>query len=403
MRRGRRSAIGLGLASLLVGPGACGDAAGPDSTVTVRDSAGVRLVEQGGFDILPRILATPDPVYRLGWDETETTFTFISAGRLLSDGSAVVFDVGERALHRISADGSAATRVGRAGEGPGEFESAASINVMAGDTLVVYDPRLGRLSRFSSDGTFLDAGSWSQTGGVASVPTGANSAGRLTWTPTSFSIRRDEGEPPVRVEGPLITSRANGSLADTVAQVHFLTLRMDGGRPGFNPFQTFGAGSGYGDGFVWTVNDAPEVHWIGLDGTLRQIARWTTDPTPVDDEVWSEYAEAFRRRAAAGPSPPDDQELARRLRDAREAASDRLPYFTFAYASTAGEVWLSEYTQDPGSVASYVRIGSDGVASQIVDFPQAIRILDVRGRRVLGVVTNDWDVQAVVVYRLGSD
>lgn len=388
----------LSLIILVVFGTAC-DQAGVAPSVALRDSAGVRLVEQGPLDALPVLVVSPEPVFTVGWAEAGVTFGAIPAGALLSDGSAVAFDDGAKVLYRISASGDDVRRVGRAGEGPGEFQDAASVTVFPGDTVVVYDRALGRLSRFDGDGDFVSSGSWARQGMVFSRPAGMAGPAALAWIPESYAVRRDQ-EGDVLVTGPLIRSGALGEMPDTVAIVTMLEIEYQGGRPVRNPFMAFGMGAGYRDGFVWTRNEAAEIRWLSGEGVVEQISRWRASPTMVDDEVWRRYEEAYRARTASRATRPTEEQLATQLRNARDAAPETLPYFTFSFVTRDGDVWISEYSMMGGPSDRFVRFGADGVAYQAVVFPGPVRILDVRDGKVLGVMTDEWDVEAVVVFEV---
>ena len=109
-----------------------------DGSTAWRDSSGWRLVETSritGGDSTAGDLASP------------TGAVIDPAGRLyVADQSPTVIKVFDRAGHLIRT-------VGREGEGPGELRSP--ILGMHGTNLVVFDPRLARISVFDTAGTFL--------------------------------------------------------------------------------------------------------------------------------------------------------------------------------------------------------------------------------------------------------
>lgn len=375
------------------------ESSGGAPSLAVSDSAGVRVVEQGGVDGLPLVVVDPEPDLVVGWAAQDVPFQAIPDGGLLSDGSVVVFDEGATSLYFISPSGEEVEMTGGQGEGPGEFQSASSVAVLEGDTVVVYDPSLGRLSRFARDGRFLDSGTWRQEGMVFTEPAGATAAGELTWIPNSYALRRDQAG-TVAVRGPLIRSGATGASPDTVAEVFLLSMTFEQGRPVRDPFMAFGHGSGFSGGFVWTYNALPEVRWYSEQGELEQVARWEATAAPVDDAIWAGHDSAYRARALSRTRRPTDEQLAQQLRSARDGAASTLPLFAFGFATDEGDVWLGEYRVMGGASDTYLVLTSDGVAASRVAFPRPIKILDIRGGRVLGVETNELDVQAIVVYSL---
>lgn len=68
-------------------------------------------------------------------------------------GDRLVVGDGTR-VHLVPLDGDAPVSVGGEGEGPGEYRAIAAVGVL-GDTILVYDARVMRLSRLSADGAYL--------------------------------------------------------------------------------------------------------------------------------------------------------------------------------------------------------------------------------------------------------
>ena len=84
----------------------------------------------------------------------------------------------------------------------------------------------------------------------------------------------------------------------------------------------------------------------------------------------------------------------------RKFASSTLPLFRFLHVSRDGDAWLSEYTMFGSPARQFLVFGSNGAVRSWVRFSRPIKILDIRGDRVLGVQTDDSDVEAVVIYRV---
>jgi hypothetical protein len=70
------------------------------------------------------------------------------------DGTSFVADGMASEIRAFDPGGRFLSRIGRTGEGPGEFRSIQSLG-MLGDTLVVLDPRNGRLGLMSRDGGWM--------------------------------------------------------------------------------------------------------------------------------------------------------------------------------------------------------------------------------------------------------
>jgi hypothetical protein len=72
----------------------------------------------------------------------------------MDDGRIAVMNAGSAQLRIYAADGTFISSHGRPGEGPGEFRTGSRMQVK-GDTLVIYDARLRRLSLHELSGEFI--------------------------------------------------------------------------------------------------------------------------------------------------------------------------------------------------------------------------------------------------------
>ena len=163
--KGRGSVVSLVIASLPTGMGCTGDTTFDGSGFTARDSAGVEIVENHVEDRLLddqvvglADLMTPDGALNpLPWG-------------IVADPSAERVYIADGAAKRVAvfdAAGRFRGALGRAGEGPGEFQSpgALALEECGADScyglpgpirvLVVLDARRNVLSRWSVDGDFL--------------------------------------------------------------------------------------------------------------------------------------------------------------------------------------------------------------------------------------------------------
>ena len=82
----------------------------------------------------------------------EYQFADVVAAVRLDNGDIVVADRGASELRSYDAEGNFRWRVGREGEGPGEFQRLDFLGRMAGDSLMTYDPILLRIQVFDPGG-----------------------------------------------------------------------------------------------------------------------------------------------------------------------------------------------------------------------------------------------------------
>jgi 6-bladed beta-propeller protein len=394
--------IGYVTASVgLIFASACSEGAVPEGVV-VSDSAGVRIVQGASVDDLPAPLSVGEPLYRVGWAAEDPAFQRVSSGALLRDGSVAMFDEGSKTLFLLAANGTGITEVGREGEGPGEFQAGESVEVGAGDTLVVYDPRLRRLSSFDRSGRFLSSGTWDREGNVYAKPVVVTSSDRLLWVPTSYALPREMGHGTRWLLGSVMSSDLLGADPDTVATLPMLELTAEGDHIVRDPFMRWGIGAGFQDGFAWARTDVAEVRWYTESGLLRQVTRWSAEMPPVDAAAWDAYAEVYVSRAAARSREVSEDQLAEHLVEVQRGASDMLPLFGSLHSGRDGKLWLGAYTMLGSPPAEYLVFGSDGRMERRIVFQRPLRVLDLRDGRLLGIEVDEWDVQAIVVYDIST-
>lgn len=108
--------------------------------------------------VLARALANPQACRTAGgasdWPAPIVTEEMALPGQylFLSDGRFVFVDRSAKAIRVISPKGQELARLGRLGEGPGEFQVAAYLFRWAGDTIAVRDLSTARISLFTNAG-----------------------------------------------------------------------------------------------------------------------------------------------------------------------------------------------------------------------------------------------------------
>ncbi|MCI0436311.1 MAG: 6-bladed beta-propeller [Gemmatimonadetes bacterium] len=120
-----------------------------------RDSAGVVIIEiSGDAGQLPVRDLTGEPLFEIRGEDAPHLGR-VGEVEFLSDGRLLVEDNQTRDLHRFSATGALEKRVGRAGEGPGEFQNLTELTAGAGDTVYAYDRRLYRITILDPAGNLV--------------------------------------------------------------------------------------------------------------------------------------------------------------------------------------------------------------------------------------------------------
>jgi hypothetical protein len=160
----------------------CDRAESADTLRSVSDSAGVEIVtlrSPVAYAGMEWQLSS-DPSLEIGvvaGDES-LELSEVAGALRLSDERIVVGNGGTSELRFYGTAGAHELSVGGDGEGPGEFRSIAFVGLMGHDTVVAYDGRLHRLSRFDGSGTFI--GSQTIRGAILPYMAGVMRSG--SWT-----------------------------------------------------------------------------------------------------------------------------------------------------------------------------------------------------------------------------
>lgn len=390
--------VGSGIALLLLALPACNQSDSRSSGPAVRDSAGVRIVENGKTQSAEWQVGAA-PIFILGWESDGPMFTWLQSGHITPDGGALIGDFRAGTIFRIGPGGSVVAAWGRKGEGPGEYQGLDAI-LLRGDSIMVSDGRLRRLTLLSKDGEVL--ATRPLAGGFLHQVSAVMADGRLLLVPGdgygSVSDLRPEW---VFERQPIMAATLVGNGVDTLANLPHLR-RWYGTRaasPG--PISVKGRAAGYADGFAWSRSDEPEVRWYDSDGQLVRIARWEEKPKPLSSEwrrrMAASLEESYRTRGAEeGVISARIIELEEEL-DRHQAG---LPYWDEFHVDRQGNAWLREYSP-PGDPSPRWRVvGYDGRLVGWIEVPDVVSILDITEDRILGVRFDELDVPAVVMLEL---
>ena len=153
-------------------------------------------------------LAQDPPLRTLTKYDLEYTepFSCISGLRELSDGRIVVADQREKLLQIINLRSGAVVKVGREGQGPGEWGVPAGLFASKGDTTLLWDQGNRRVLTINPDGTTGKAFAATITTGqmtMITVPRGVDREGRV-YLPGSEFAPGPGGGPPVSADSVAI-------------------------------------------------------------------------------------------------------------------------------------------------------------------------------------------------------
>ena len=359
-------------------------------------------------------LSTPDvraqsirvderPVIRIDEQlDSAAQFTRITAAFQLSTGQLVVADARVPSVRVFGRDGRFQRNLGRSGGGPGEFMNVTLLPPV-GDTIVVWDGRQRRITRYLSDGRLagnlrvLSAGDSRPISVVARLANGR----WLVVTPYTPSLMRPGGTFNDSVRVGTMAATGTGSIAwlgwfpGTTFWVWKPNAAADhGDMVGFARFAAATRVLAAGDDVIIASGGTNDV--VLFDGRGRRVGhvRLPGERRPV-----SEVARSRAQSAALAEAQTD------RMRAFVEASYDRsaLPALAPAFNSAiwyAGELWLELFTPDGNAPTRYRVQRSDGSALGEVRFPPRARLLDVGRDFVWIAVADDDGVERLERYGL---
>ena len=383
---------------------ACGSDTEPAVDRVVDDSSGVRIVTLAGTpDAEAPFAFPPEPLYRHGAAADDYMFSSVRRGILLGDGSAAVFDARNSELVLLNPDGTFHSVLAPAGEGPGEVKMVTSMFALGRDSILVEDFFNARLTLFAGGAVARTVSTRGPINDGLSTR-GMDASGAMLMS--SGSYRR--GLPDEWLPGHMVRFDLDTGVADTVATYDYVPFRPPEGTPE-NPFSHFGIAGAVRGEFLYGRTDTPELIWRRPDGSMRQIVRWEPDPVYPTEEHWEIFAAELRETAPRHNPHAQTEEAIEELVTSilgryRLEPDEPLPLFMTPRGDDEGRIWLGEYVVAyAGATASSYRIlSSAGEWLGRLNVPDGLRILDIAGGRVLGVVKDEIEVESVAVYELAA-
>ncbi|MFW6202522.1 MAG: hypothetical protein ACOC8B_08080 [Gemmatimonadota bacterium] len=322
-------------------------------------------------------------------------FCAVTGAVRLADGRIAVANAGTSEFRYYDEAGACLGAAGRGG--PGEFGFMNALTAISGDTLVAWDGRLRRVSRWTDDGAFV--GSGNVVASFANAPQFLGVVGD-----TAFALGdRILSIPSTGFEATdvhFIRASFDGAVRDTIGTFTIGRMGRLGdtglvGGPAFEP-QTVTAAGPWGLAVGWAAE--PEVRYHG-GGSAEpsRITRWAEPPRSVTDEDIARYRERELGRADS----PDGRRRIEAILEARPIP-DVFPYFDELTTDRAGNLWVRIYAP-PGDTLprSWWVLDPEGRMIARAEIPRAVqRVLEIGEDHLLGIVRDELDVEHVHMYGL---
>ncbi len=392
---GSRGVVGRGVVACVVLAG-CGADAPPLSDVTIDRSTDVPVVS---FTDLPSVNAPRLRARRVfRTDPDATVLVNVRAGRFLRDGSLLVANLGTSDLVVIDGEGRERRRVGRSGEGPGEYRWPSWVQV-AGDVAFVYDRGLRRLTALDGDLTVI------RTRQLESDDELIPLAPLAAFGDTVFAIHGESGH-----------VRSSGELRDTTPLLRLVSE---------NPHDTLGLWPGEERAFA-TVSQGrlvvPIVFGrtaVGAGGATR-LAIASTDSLSI--AVFDPAGLVRMRFSATGDAPPAAEAVVEQYRldlldrlpletpDTRQAwssgpARSTIPLLGAVQMDRQDRLWAAPPVQPGDTERLWVGFGRDGIPvgrltlpTQFRAWPRTVDLLDIAGNRAALHFYGDYDEEYIEVW-----
>lgn len=399
----------LALASCPIG---CDEPGLPSDGRTVADSAGVEIVTVRmageGAQGLQRV--HPDPDVEIGTVAglPEYELSSVLGAVSLPGGGVAVANRGTNEVRYYDAEGMFVASVGRSGEGPGEFRRISFMG-LAGDTLLVYDQPLARVTLIDGSrevmGTFRTPfPPFSYVSGVLQGPSSL-----ISWEFTgSEDQNRGVYALPMEISVTTMADQQTEVVAEGRSSEEGNVEYQGRVVRAFRPFGRKGDVA-VGDGviFVLSSDDDATIRILGSDGRLIRILRVEVEPRRIQATDVEEWIESWMSHFS-----PASEEIEEWWRHGFGLLSPpvHLPTFRSLSVDTDGNLCAERYPLLIGSAPLYWCFSIDGRLLRGIQLPPGVfregphpfwdSQIELGGDYVLGVWEDELGVQYVRRLRL---
>lgn len=405
------------LAATACGGGGSEDPGSEGRPATVRDSAGVTVVENGAEGAwAPGEGRDVREVVSLGSVDgpEETTWGEVVGMVPLAEGGVAVLDGQARRLRLFGRGGAHLASAGGFGRGPAEFDEVAGLAAL-GDTIAVWDWSQRKLVLFSPRGEFVTSRAFSVNVFRVGFPeTFARlpSGDFLLVARNSCRVPRREGDNQWRVtlvagDGSrtrTLRARELGGVVPIYGPPGTFCIRAELPFPERNLTALLPSGEvayAHGSTYEVTVHSGPGEEGSGGDdpsGRIVRIVRRRAPPLAVSARSLTVHRERQRQRRL------EEEKIALILDtlDGRPAPELRPPLDRMR-SDEAGRLWLRRTPNLDDGTADWDVFGPEGLFLGSVELPARLEVHAVREGRIYGLVTDDLGTEVVKIYEVVAE
>lgn len=379
----------------------------PRSSDTVRDSAGVEIVQN---ETLPVAL----PTYRLGEllvsigeaeGPDEVVLSRVGGAADLGGGRIAVADNGSRSLRIYSTSGELLRSFGSPGEGPRDLGFLLGPWRLANDSasLAIFDPRLQRTTLLTDQADFVGVETLNPPApnpGIAGIlRDGTTVLFETEFTPELGSFDRQMAH--------IVVFRPPDRMRDTIYSVasHRLgfVLTPRGRLPAGPAFEAHALAIARGNQIIVSDCRSPEFREVDASGSVHRIVRWATGAREITDEDHAQLRNERLERLTG-----EQRKAAENALDAAPA-NDVFPACDGAQAlrgfamqiGVDGRVWIRRFLRPEDDSQRWL-VFENGRLMATAEFPESVSVQELGADYVILVERDEFDVERVRKYRLES-
>jgi hypothetical protein len=354
----------------------------------------------------------------------EEPFTRIEGVRELPGGRIIVADSRDKTLQLIDLASGSATRIGREGSGPGEYQFLRGLVAMPNNETWLNDPMQSRFLRIDATGKVVETVSYPTGMGPGTTVAGADAQGRIYWEGSAIGSpgsggslqfqSGDDGAIQSRDSVPVIRWDRRTNRLDTLIQVKGPTMKInvsggDNSRTVMVRSTPYTARDAWGvapDGRVSVARSGQyRVDTRAAAGTRVTGPAVGATPFRVTDRDKQDFmrnmrnaprmVRSFGSGGATAPTPPEP-----RVEDFEWP--EHKPYFDAATVrmSPAGEFWVMRYRAAGDEIPVYDVFDANGRLARRVSLPAKTRLVGFGEGTVYTVRTDEDDLQYLQRHRV---